>query len=41
VLRELGRDTEAEKAAAEAQRLSDAFQVHSKDSAYGKPDANQ
>jgi len=41
VLRELGRDAEAEKAAAEARRLSDAFQAHGKDSAYGTSDANQ
>jgi tetratricopeptide (TPR) repeat protein len=41
VLRELGRDVEAAKAADEARRLSDAFQAQSKDSTYGTSDANQ
>ena len=39
LLRELGRNTEAEKASAEAKRLSDAFQRHERGSA-SKPDAN-
>jgi predicted Zn-dependent protease len=38
VLRELGRDAEAAKAAAESRRLSDAFQAKNKDGARGRPD---
>ncbi len=38
-LRDLGRDDEAQKASAEARRLSDAFQARNKDS--GKADADQ
>jgi predicted Zn-dependent protease len=41
VLRQLGSEDEAAKAAAEAHRLSDAFQAHSKDGAKARPDANQ
>ena len=41
VLRELGRDGEAEKASAEARRLSDAFQASNKDRPGEKPDENQ
>jgi tetratricopeptide (TPR) repeat protein len=41
VLRQLGREDEATKAAAEAHRLSDAFQAHSKDGAKARPDANK
>jgi predicted Zn-dependent protease len=41
ILRELGRDAEAAKTAAEARRLSDAFQAHNRGGAGGKPDADQ
>jgi hypothetical protein len=41
VLRELGRDAEAEKAAAEARRLSNSFQLKNKGGARERPDANQ
>lgn len=41
VLRQLGREGEAAKAAAEAHRLSDAFQAHNKDGAKARPNANQ
>jgi predicted Zn-dependent protease len=41
VLRVLGRDAEAAKAAAEARRLSDAFQNRSRNTVGEKPDADQ
>lgn len=41
VLRELGRDSEAAKAAAEARRLSDAFQTHNQGDVRKNSDANQ
>ena len=41
LLRELGRDDEAAKAAAEARRLSDAFQARNKDGARERTDADQ
>ena len=41
MLRELGRDAEAAKTAAEARRLSDAFQARNRGGAGGKPDADQ
>jgi predicted Zn-dependent protease len=41
VLRELGRDEEAEKASLEARRLSDQFQARSTNSADGKSNADQ
>jgi tetratricopeptide (TPR) repeat protein len=41
VLRDLGRDEEAVKAAAEARRLSDQFQARSKNTADGKPNVDQ
>jgi predicted Zn-dependent protease len=40
VLRQLGRDAEAAKAAAEARRLSDAFQEHHASTAEAGPDAH-
>jgi len=40
-LRELGRDAEAATAAAEARRLSDAFQAHSSNGEGARPDANK
>ena len=41
VLRELGQDADAEKAAAEARRLSDSFQSKNKGGAHERPDADQ
>ncbi len=41
LLRELGRDAEATKAAAEARRLSDSFQESNKDGARESHDGNQ
>jgi predicted Zn-dependent protease len=41
VLRELGRDAEAARAAAEARRLSDSFQARNKDGAREGPDDRQ
>ena len=40
-LRQLGRDEEAEKASAEARRLSDAFQTRTKDGGRDQPHDNQ
>jgi Flp pilus assembly protein TadD len=41
LLRQLGREGEATKASAEARRLSDAFQAHSKEGVKARPDVDQ